>query len=234
MSKIESQLMPHQRLVHYSYVTLPHDNIATLVQRFGSPPEWILQTNKMKKPEDIRPGQRLKIPVAVPFVRSIWARGRRIQVVTDKPYGSKQARAGGLIHLSAVDRPDGQDEMQFLHATWPDPRDKALYTLECLGLRGNRRDGGAYGGVGIQVPLHGRSGAGNESVAETTAVAAIWGWGRVFRNGKLVADKAPVHASITGSGADASHVLDLIAEAQGLPGGFAHLQARTVDLCLSD
>lgn len=234
MSKIESQLTPHQRLVHYNYVTLPHDNIATIVQRFGSPPEWLLQANKLRKPEDIRPGQRLKIPVAVPVVRSIWARGRRIHAVTDKPYGSKLARAGGLIHLSAIDRPDDKDEVQFLHATWPDPRDKALYTLEWLGLRENRREGGAYGGVGIQVPLHGRSGAGEESVAETIALAALWGWGRMFRNGHLLADTAPVHAAITSSGDGAPHVLELHAKAQGLPGGFVHLQARTVDLCLSD
>lgn len=234
MSKIEDQLLPHQRLVQYNYITLPHDNIGTLMERFGSHPDWILQVNKLSKPEDIRPGMRLKIPVAVPYLRSIWARGRRIHIVEERPYGRKATRASGMIHLSAIDRDDGDpDEVQFLHATWPDPRDKALYSLEWAGLRASRRDGGAYGGVGIQVALHGQSGAGDPDLPETTALAAVWGWGRIFRNGKPLADNVPVHAAILGT-STGSHVFDLIAKAKGLPDGFTHLQARTVDLCLSD
>lgn len=234
MKRIEEQLLPHQRLVQYNYMTLPHDNMATLVERFGCPPEWILYANKLKRAEDVRPGQRLKIPVAVPFLRSIWARGRRIHVVTDRPYGRQFTRAGGMIHLSAIDRSEdsGPDEVQFLHATWPDPRDKGLFTLEWTGLRASRRDGGAYGGVGIQVPLHGPSGAGNSKMPATEALAAVWGWARVYRNGKPVADKAPVHAAITSAGGRC--VLDVIIEADGLPDRYTHLQARTVDLCLSD
>lgn len=234
MTNIKQQLPPHQRLAHYNYVALPHDNINTIAHRFGCLPDWITQENKLKKPEDIQAGQQLRIPVAVPNLRSMWARGRRIHLFTDQPYGRRIERAGGLIHLSAIDRKerDEPSEVQFLHATWSDPRDRGLYTIEWTGLRPAKRDGGAYGGIGIQVPLHGRSGAGQRRQPEVTALVAMWGWGRLFRNGQPIADELPVHAAIALT--DGRHVLDVLVEGKGPPDGFTHLQAHTVDLCMSD
>lgn len=238
MSKIESQLQPHQRLVRYQYVTLPHDNLAKVVERFGCVPDWILEENRLKKPEDIRPGMRLTIPVAVPNLKSAWARGRRVHLITDKPYGGKAVRAGGLVHLSAIDRDDDRepDQIQFVNASWQDPRNKSVCTLEFTGMRTSKKSGAAYGGVGIQVHFHGKSGVGDADLPGTTALLALWGTASVWRDGKQIAKETPSEASITRSGGTSPHNrLDIVVpDDPNLTGGFLHLQARTVDLWISD
>jgi hypothetical protein len=59
------------------------------------------------------------------------------------------------------------------------------------------------GGVMLDQALHGGSGLGFPSTTQVRAAAAVWGVGRVWRNGQLLTDSAVIHAAALSQGAHA-------------------------------
>jgi hypothetical protein len=59
------------------------------------------------------------------------------------------------------------------------------------------------GGVMLDQALHGGSGLGFPSTTQVQAAAAVWGVGRVWRNGQLLTDTAVIHAAALSRGAHA-------------------------------
>jgi hypothetical protein len=59
------------------------------------------------------------------------------------------------------------------------------------------------GGVMLDQALHGGSGLGFPSTTQVQAAAAVWGVGRVWRNGQLLTDSAVIHAAALSRGAHA-------------------------------
>ncbi|WP_257456224.1 hypothetical protein [Archangium lipolyticum] len=59
------------------------------------------------------------------------------------------------------------------------------------------------GGVVLNQSLHGMSGLGFSTTTQVHAVAAVWGVGRVWRNGALLSDTALIYASALSHGAHA-------------------------------
>ena len=59
------------------------------------------------------------------------------------------------------------------------------------------------GGVMLDQALHGGAGLGFPSTTQVHAAAAVWGVGRVWRNGQLLTDSAVIHAAALSRGAHA-------------------------------
>jgi hypothetical protein len=59
------------------------------------------------------------------------------------------------------------------------------------------------GGVMVGQELHGNTGLGSPNMTRVHAAAAVWGVGRVWRNGALLTDTALIHAAALSSGAHA-------------------------------
>lgn len=223
-----------QKLVQYDYVVLPGDTSLKIAERFGCLPAWVLEANKLKEDRELAPGRRIKVPVAVPIVSTAWARGRKLAVYQDRPFGSRLQQTTGMVHASVIDRGDqpggSGDELQFCHATflWPDGGTMTV------SASGTSRDA-PFGGVALLREIHGDSGWGSSRAPRTLAYLAAWGTAEVFRDGKRLASSAPLHMSVV-RGEGGRLRLDLVLDGdgtQGIPGGFLHVQAAEVDLALS-
>lgn len=59
------------------------------------------------------------------------------------------------------------------------------------------------GGVVVNQELHGGAALGSPTMSRVHAAAALWGVGRLWRNGQLITDKAIVHAAALSHGAHA-------------------------------
>ncbi len=59
------------------------------------------------------------------------------------------------------------------------------------------------GGVMVGTELHGNTGLGSPTMTRVQAAAAVWGVGRVWRNGALLTDTALIHAAALSRGAHA-------------------------------
>jgi hypothetical protein len=96
----------------------------------------------------------------------------------------------------------GVDEyvVELTHVGFPPP---PLLPESALGPPPRRPAHPVGGGVLVGVRLHGASGLGWPATAPVQAAAAVWGVGRVSRNGQLLTDRALVHAAALSAGAHA-------------------------------
>lgn len=225
---------PLQKLVQYDYVVLPGDTSLKIAERFGCLPAWVLEANKLKDDKGLTPGRRIKVPVAVPIVSTAWARGRKLAVFGERPFGGRSQPTIGMIHASVIDRGNQGgsvgDELQFCHATFVSPQGGTA-TVAATGTARNA----AFGGVGLLRQIHGDTGHGFPQAPRSLAYLAAWGAADVFRDGKRVAGSAPLHVSVI-PGDSGRLQFDLVVGPDSnlnTPGGFLHLRAAEVDLALS-
>lgn len=228
---------PNQKVVQIEYILLPDDNALTLTERFGTHPAVILELNKLKEEKDLKPGIKLKIPVAVPTVRGAWIRGRDTHVVTGKIYTGSPKGTTGLLHASCT-----EEAVQFCHAYYLDPRDKEYWMVSLRSLaKSDKSD--RLAGINLLKPIGGDSGLGSAELPKHLAYVACGGKCDVYRGGKeakrgiycellageAIRDKKTMALGKPSSGSVQAH---LFVSGAG-PEGFISLFFPRVDICLS-
>ncbi len=178
MSKDSPANQKNQKIVQFHYILLPDDNALTLAERFGTHPAIILEVNKLKDEKDLKPGLKLKIPVAMPGGRGAWVRGSEAHVVTGKIYTGAPKGTTGLLHASCT-----EEVVQFCHAHYLDPRDKEYWTVSFRSLAKPDKSG-RLAGVNLLKPVGGEGGLGCPELPKHLAYVAFGGKCDVYRGGK--------------------------------------------------
>lgn len=75
-----------------------------------------------------------------------------------------------------------------------------------------------WNGVALQHQMHGETGIGTPNLPLMTPDISIYGWGKLYRNGQLIASMTPVHAMVTTKGAMTGVMLEVDTEEKGLDG----------------
>lgn len=75
-----------------------------------------------------------------------------------------------------------------------------------------------WNGVALNHEMHGLTGIGTSKLPLMTPDISLYGWGKVWRNGELVAPMAPVHAMVTTKGAMPGVMLEVDTEEKSLAG----------------
>lgn len=237
MSQRSQPQLPDQKIITFDYIVLPGDNPATLAERFGTHPAFVLEQNKLKDEKDLKPGVKLKIPVAVPTVKGIWARGREAHAVYGKPYTGTPKGTAGLLHASCT-----EEALQFCHAYYLDPKDKEYKAISFRGT-GKPEKSGRLSGISILKIVGGDSGLGNPELPKHLGYLALGGKCDLFRGGKeeqkgaygellvgqAIRDRKTLEVGRLSSGSIQAH---LFVHGAG-PEGFISLFFGQVDLCVT-
>lgn len=80
-----------------------------------------------------------------------------------------------------------------------------------------------WNGVALNHEMHGETGIGTAKLPLMQPDISLYGWGKVWRNGQLVAPMAPVHAMVTSKGNMPGVMLEVDTEEKtltGVPGGY--------------
>lgn len=88
-----------------------------------------------------------------------------------------------------------------------------------------------WNGVAFHHAMHGETGIGTAKLPLMTPDISIYGWGKVYRNGRLIAAMAPVHAMVTSKGAMSGIMLEVESEEKaliGVPDGYITVHWPTV------
>lgn len=75
-----------------------------------------------------------------------------------------------------------------------------------------------WNGVALHHEMHGDTGIGTSQLPKMKPDFSLWGWGKVWRNGQLVAAMAPVHAMVSSKGPMAGVMLEVDSEDRNLQG----------------
>lgn len=75
-----------------------------------------------------------------------------------------------------------------------------------------------WNGVAFHHEMHGETGIGTSKLPLMSPDISIYGWGKLYRNGELIASMAPVHAMVTTKGAMTGVMLEVNTEEKTLPG----------------
>lgn len=80
-----------------------------------------------------------------------------------------------------------------------------------------------WNGVSLNHEMHGETGIGTSKLPLMKPDISLYGWGKVWRNGELIAPMAPVHAMVTSKGAMTGVMLEVDTEEKtlaGIPDGY--------------
>jgi hypothetical protein len=80
-----------------------------------------------------------------------------------------------------------------------------------------------WNGVALNHEMHGETGIGTSNLPLMTPDISLYGWGKVWRNGQLIAPMAPVHVMVTTKGAMPGVMLEVDTEDKmlaGVPDGY--------------
>ena len=164
---------------------------------------WILPGKRELDPEVFGTPDAPKMVEELPInARTVSEDGNTFTTTKEPtPFSNKVAEVGGEISIevddrSPLDNPDSLDKAN-LTASFTGPEGVNEYRVELEKVIPVGPEHQFFGGVGTDVYMHGSTGIGEPLMPAVWSYVTLWGYGKVYRNGKLVGEKRLIHSMVT-------------------------------------